>query len=182
MVPVTALAPLSRALCKDEMRHAGLLEQSEPQAWTIPWNVHRQAHPHGSSAFSALAPEVFQVARAHHRLVARTDRTVTFTSRPVGSARLRPAHLDGMAVLRRFLPHVLPAGWQTVRPCGFCPASCALSLATMRQLIGHEHPGEALPPPRPRPPPGVARCPTGGAPMRGGIRLWASNRAFVDTG
>ena len=181
-VPVKALSPIYRALFKDEMRHAGLLEQIDPQAWTLPWNVHSQANHHGSSAFSYLAPYVFKVAISNHRLVALTDRTVTFTYRKVGSARLRTAHLDGMEFLRRFLQHVLPEGLQKVRHFGFCHASCALSLATIRQLIVQEHPGEDLPPPRTPPPPGVARCPTCGAPMRVVMRLWASNRDFVDTG
>jgi hypothetical protein len=90
-VPVNALSPISRALFKDAMRHAGLLEQIDPQVSTIPWNVHRQAAHHGHSAFTSLAPDVFQVAISHRRLISRKDRTVTFTSRKVGSARPRPA-------------------------------------------------------------------------------------------
>src|SRR5439155_4826981 len=61
-VPVKALAPISRALCKANMRQAGLLEHLDPQVWTIPWNVHRQAQRHGHAAFTSLAPSVFRVA------------------------------------------------------------------------------------------------------------------------
>ena len=181
-VPGTALAPLSRALFTDARRHAGLLAPSDPQAWTLPWNVHRQATHHGASACSSLAPSVCKVALSHHRLGALTDRTVPCTSRKVGRARLRTAHLDGLAFLRRFLPHVLPEGVQQVRHCGFCPASGALSRAPIRQLIVPAHPGEDLPPPRPPPPPGVARWPTWSAPMRVVMRRWASHRDLVDTG
>src|SRR5438093_2221652 len=42
-VPVNALSPISRAICKDDMRQAGLLEDIAPQVWTIPWNVPSQA-------------------------------------------------------------------------------------------------------------------------------------------
>ena len=179
-VPVKALSPIYRALFKDHMRQAGLLEQIEPQAWTIPWNVHSQAQPHGHSAFTYLAPYVFKVAISNHRLVSLTDRTVPFTYRKVGSARLRTAHLDGMEFLRRFLQHVLPDGFQKVRHFGFLHASCALSLTTIRRLIVQGHPGEDQPPPRP--PPRATRCPTCGAPMGVVMRLWTSPRVFVDTG
>jgi hypothetical protein len=102
-VPVQALSPIYRALFKDDRRQAGLLEHIDPQGWTIPWNVHSQAHHHGPSAFTSLAPSVFRVALSHSRLVGLTDRTVTFTYRQVGSARLRTTHLDAREFLRRFL-------------------------------------------------------------------------------
>jgi len=181
-VPVKALSPIYRALFKEEMHHAGLLEQIDPQVWSIPWNVHSQANHHGHSAFTYLAPYVFKVAISNHRLISLTDRTVTFTYRQVGSARLRTAHLDGMEFLRRFLQHVLPHGLQKVRHFGFLHASCVLSLAIIRRLIGPGHPGEDQPPPRTPLPPRVARCPTCGAPMGVVMRLWTSPRAFVDTG
>ena len=181
-VPVKALSPIYRALFKDNMRQAGLLEQIDPQAWTIPWNVHSQANPHGHSAFTYLAPSVFKVAISNSRIVGLKDRTVTFTYRKVGSARPRTAHLDAIAFLRRFLQHVLPDGFMKVRHFGLLPASCAISLDTIRRLIVQAHPSEDQPPPRPPPPPRAARCPTCGAPMRVVMRLWTSHSDFVDTG
>jgi Putative transposase/Transposase zinc-binding domain len=180
-VPVKALSPLSRALFKAAMRHAGLLEHIAPEVWTLPWNVHSQAHHHGHSACTSLAPYVFKVAPANHRLISLTDRTVPCTSRQVGSARLRTAHLDGMAFLRRFLQHVLPEGLQKVRHFGLLHASCALALATLRQLIVQAHPSEDPPPLRTPPLPRMARCPICGAPLGVVLRLWPSPRAFVDT-
>src|SRR5205814_512710 len=44
-VPVTALSPISRALFTEDLRHAGLLEQSAPQAWTIPGKPTRIVPP-----------------------------------------------------------------------------------------------------------------------------------------
>ncbi|MGE3537918.1 MAG: transposase [Candidatus Tectimicrobiota bacterium] len=52
----TALSPISRALFTDALYHAGLLEPIAPEVWTIPWNVHSQAQPHGHSACTSLAP------------------------------------------------------------------------------------------------------------------------------
>jgi hypothetical protein len=181
-VPVKALSPIYRALFKEEIRQAGLLEHLDPQVWTIPWNVHSQANHHGHSALTYLAPYVFKVAISNHRLVSLTDRTGTFTYRQVGSARLRTAHLDGMEFLRRFLQHVLPDGLQKVRHFGFLHASCTLPLATIRRMIVQAPPGEDQPPPHTPPPPRAARWPTCGAPRRVVMRLWTSSRDFVDTG
>jgi hypothetical protein len=181
-VPVKALSPIYRALFKDAMRQAGLLEHIDPQVWSIPWNVHSQANHHGPSAFTYLAPYVFKVAISNHRLVSLKDHIVTFTYRKVGSARLRTTHLDAIEFIRRFLQHVLPHGFMKVRHFGFLHASCAVPLTTIRRMIVQTPPGEAPPPPRTPPPPCAARCPTCGAPMRVVMRLWTSSRDFVDTG
>lgn len=180
-VPVKALSPIYRALFKDNMRQAGLLEHIDPQVWTIPWNVHSQAQHHGHSALTYLAPYVFKVAISNQRLVSLTDRTVTFTYRKAGSARPRTAHLDVMEFLRRFLQHVLPDGFMKVRHFGFLHASCAIPPDTIRLMIVQAHPSDDQPPPHRPPQPRVARCPTCGAPMRVIMRLWTSNRDFVDT-
>lgn len=181
-VPVKALSPIYRALFKDDMHHAGLLGQIDPQVWTIPWNVHSQANHHGHSAFTYLAPYVFKVAISNHRLISLKDRTVTFTYRKVGSTRLRTAHLDVMEFLRRFLQHVLPEGLQKVRHFGFLHASCTVSLTTIRRLMGQDHPRDDQPSPATPPPSRTARCPTCGAPMRVVMRVWTAPRDFVDTG
>jgi hypothetical protein len=86
-VPVKALSPIYRALFKEDMGRAGLLEHIPPEGWTSPWNVHSQANHHGHSAFTSLAPYVFRVAISNRRIVGLSDRTVTCTYRKVGSAR-----------------------------------------------------------------------------------------------
>jgi hypothetical protein len=170
-----------RALFKAAMRQAGLLEHITPQVWTIPWNVHSQAQPHGHSAFTSLAPSVFRVAISNQRLVSLQDRTVTFTSRTVGSTRPRTTDLDVMEFLRRFLQHVLPDGFRKVRPCGFLHASCAIPTDTLRLMIVQAHPMAFKPMQSVSPEPLATRCPTCGAPMRLVMRLWTSHRALVDT-
>jgi hypothetical protein len=180
-VPVKALSPIYQGVFKDTMRHAGLLEHIDPQVWTIPWNVHSQATPHSHTAFTSLAPYVFKVAISNRRLVSLTDRTVTFTYRTVGRARLRTAQLDVMECLRRFLQHVLPDGFVKVRHFGLLQASCAIPLATIRLMIGQVHPSEDKPPQHKPPQPFVVRCPTCGVPMHVVMRLWTSPQAFVDT-
>jgi len=180
-VPVKALSPMYRALFTEDMRQAGLLEHIHPQVWTIPWNVHSQAQPHGHSAFPSLAPSVFRVAISNQRLVSLQDRTVTFTSRTVGSTRPRTTDLDVMEFLRRFLQHVLPDGFMNVRHCGFLHARCAIPPDTLRLMIVQAHPLAFKPMQRVSPEPLATLCPTCGAPMRLVMRLWTSHRALVET-
>ena len=181
-VPVKALSPIYRAMWKEEMTKAGRLESIDPQVWTIPWNVHSQATPHARSALTYLAPYVFKVAISNRRIVSLTDRTVTFTYRHPGSARPRTTSLDAMEFLRRFLQHVLPDGFMKVRHFGFLHASCSISTDTIRLMILKRHPIGFKATHVAAPAPVVTSCPPCGKPMQLVMRLWTSNRAFVDTG
>jgi hypothetical protein len=181
-VPVKALSPIYRALFQEDMRQAGLLEHIDPQAWTIPWNVHSQANPNGAASFQYLAPYVFRVAISNRRIISLKERSVTFTYRKPRSARLRTTTLDAMEFLRRFLQHVLPDGFMKVRHFGFLHASCAIPTDTLRLMISKAHPIGCEPPRSEPPEPVVVFCPTCGGQMRVVMRLWTSNRAFVDTG
>ena len=49
-VPVRALSPMYRAIFADDMRTSRRLQQSDPQVWQLPWNVHSQATPQGATA------------------------------------------------------------------------------------------------------------------------------------
>jgi hypothetical protein len=179
---VKALSPIYRALFKEDMRQAGLLEHIDPQVWNVPWNVHSQAGDNGHTAFTYLAPYVFRVAISNRRIVALKDRTVTFTYRKPGSSRPRTTSLDAVEFIRRFLQHVLPDGFMKVRHFGFLHASGALPPDNLCRMIlkappTHFNPTQSVPPQA-----RVAWCPTGGRQMRLVIRLWPSNLAFVDTG
>jgi hypothetical protein len=181
-VPVKALSPIYRAMWKEEMRKAGLLEQIDPQVWPIPWNVHSQAMPHAHSAFQYLAPYVFKVAISNSRIVSLTDRTVTFTYHHVGSARRRTTSLDALEFIRRFLQHVLPDGFMKVRHFGLMHARCAIPTDTLRLMILQAHSLGCKPTCIVHSTPVVVSCPTCGEPMRVVMRQWAVSRAFVDTG
>jgi hypothetical protein len=179
---VPARSPSDRARWKEEMTKAGRVASIDPQVWTIPWNVHRQATTHGHSAWTYLAPYVSKVAISNRRIVSLQDRPVPCTYRKPGSARLRPTTLDAMEFLRRFLPLVLPHGFMQVRHFGFLQAGGAIPLDTLRLLIWPASPLDgkpALRPPRygssPAARPAVDHC-------RSGRRLWTANSALLDTG
>jgi hypothetical protein len=159
-VPVKALSPIYRAVCKEEMAQARLLGEIDPQLWNIAWNVHSQANPNGHTACKYLAPDVCKVAISNSRIVGLKDRTVPFSSRKPGSARPRTTRLDAIEFRRRFLQHVLPVGFMKVRHFGFMHANGAIHTNTLRLMILKRHPIRFKMPHVADPAPVVASCPT----------------------
>jgi hypothetical protein len=181
-VPVKALSPIYRAVFKEEMTKAGLLEQINPQVWHTDWNVHSQANPNGHTAFKYLAPYVFKVAISNSRIVSLKHRIVIFTYRKPGSSRRRTTRLDAIEFIRRFLQHVLPAGFMKVRHFGFMNPSCAIHTGAIRRMIAMQRHIVCKPTPTEDPAPGVASCPSCGGQMIVVMRLWSPHRDFFDTG
>jgi hypothetical protein len=181
-VPVKALSPVSRALFKAEMHTAGLGEQIAPQVWHTPWNVHRQANPHGATSWQSLAPSVCKVASSNRRLISLQDPIVTCTYRTPGSARPRTTRLDVLECMRRFLPHVLPSGFMKVRHCGFMSASCAINTPAIRRMMAETNDATPAPPATPGAPSPPFSCPHCGGALRVRMRVLPSQEACVDTG
>lgn len=182
-VPVRALSPIYRALCKQEMRTAGQLEQIDPHVWTTPWNVPSQANPNGATSFTYLAPYVFKVAISNRRIVGLQERIGTFTYRKPGRTRPRTTRLDVFEFLRRFLQHVLPAGFMKVRHFGFMNATCRITTDTIRQMITSQT-GATLPLEQPRgtaTTPAQVTWPNCGAPLIVLSRVWPFHMAIFDT-
>jgi hypothetical protein len=134
-VPVKALSILFRAKFRDILARDGLLHLVDPAAWRRDWVVHSRAAGDGRTSLRYLAPYVFRVAIGNHRIVSCDDGKVTFTYRRVGSNRPRKMTLDAMEFLRRYLQHVLPAGFQKVRHYGFLSSSSRISIEAVRWLI-----------------------------------------------
>jgi hypothetical protein len=134
-VPVQALSLLFRAKFRALLACKGLLHRVDPAVWQRDWVVHSQATGDGRASLRYLAPYVFRVAIGDHRIVSCDDGKVTFTYRRVGSNRPRKMTLDALEFLRRFLQHVLPAGFHKVRHFGFQSPNSATSLEAVRWLI-----------------------------------------------
>jgi Putative transposase/Transposase zinc-binding domain len=168
LVPVQALSIVFRAKFRDLLNREGLLNLADLAVWHRDWVVHSQAAGDGRASLHYLAPYVFRVAIGDHRIVSCDDGKVTFTYRRVGSNRPRTMTLEAMEFLRRFLQHVLPAGFQKVRHYGFLSPNSATSIEAVRWLITL-HNGAvftllAAPATEPAAPP-APRCPKCGGPM-----------------
>src|SRR5262245_18020523 len=135
LVPVEALSIVFRAKFRDLLQREGLLSLADPAVWHRDWVVHSQAADDGRASLRYLAPYVFRVAIGDHRIVSCDDGRVTFTYRRSGSNRPRKMTLDATEFIRRFLQHVLPAGFQKVRHYGFLSPHSGLALEAVRWLV-----------------------------------------------
>ena len=128
-VPVRALSPIYRAIFAEEMCHAGQREQIAPQVWDTPWNV--QVKPlqtvpppcNTSRRTSSKSP-----SQSPHRQPHGAHRHLHLPQ----TRKFPPAHHQPRrpGVIRRFLQHILPAGFMKVRHFGFLHASCPIKTAS----------------------------------------------------
>ena len=168
LVPEKPLSILFRGKFRGILARENLLHLVDPAVWQRDWVVNSQAAGDGSASLRYLAPYVFRVAIGDHRIVSCEDGKVTFTYRRVGSKRLRKMTLDAMEFLRRFLQHVLPAGFQKVRHYGFLSPNCATSIEAVRWMVTVHNQAKFVllakrtEEPAARP---VPRCPSCGGPM-----------------
>lgn len=133
--PVRALSKIYKAKFKDLMVKAGCFHEIPPAVWDIDWNVNSQPVGEGESAIRYLSPYVFKVAISSNRIVKVEGGNVTFRYKKVGSNRPRHMTLDAMEFIRRFLQHVLPAGFMKVRYYGFLHPSSPVTIAEIRTRI-----------------------------------------------
>jgi Putative transposase/Transposase zinc-binding domain len=168
LVPEKALSILFRAKFRDILAREGLLHLAAPAAWQRHWVVDCEAVGDGRASLRYLAPYVFRVAIANHRIVSCEHDQVVFTYRRVGSNRPRKMTLSAMEFLRRFLQHVLPAGFQKVRHYGFLSHNSSIAIEAVRWLITLHNGGTfSLIAERPQQPAAqsASRCPTCGGVM-----------------
>ena len=165
-LPVRVLSRLFRRLFLDKLAaahlegrlgffgdFAGLADRSAFTARLAPlrrreWVVYAKRPFAGPEAVLAyLARYTHRVAISSSRLVSLDERSVTFgwkDYRAEGVARRKLMTLDAAEFIRRFLIHVLPAGFHRIRHYGlFANAARSANLAKVRALL--------QPPPPPPP-------------------------------
>ena len=140
-LPVHGLSTIVRAKFRELMAQQGLLAQIPDKAWSIAWNVNSQAVGSAEATLKYLTPYVFRVAISDHRIVNVDDdnHQVTFWYRHKESQRRRTLTLDIMEFMRRFLHHVLPAGFMKIRYYGFLSPTSSVDLDTIRTHIELAH-------------------------------------------
>ena len=134
-LPVPALSVLFRAKFRDAIKRAGLIEHIPAEIWTIAWNVNCQAVGAAQASLAYLARYLFKVAIAEGRIVGFDEASVRFSYRKPHSNRTRTMALAPMEFIRRFLQHVLPAGFVKVRYYGFLSPTCSVPLAEVRARV-----------------------------------------------
>jgi hypothetical protein len=173
-LPVKALSKIVRAKFRDRMHRAGLLAEIPAEVWQQDWNVHCQAVPNAEASIESLAPYVFKVAIADHRILTVEDGQVCFSYRKPGSARPRTLTLDALEFIRRFLQPVLPTGVMKVRYYGFLSPTAKVSLQEVKAKVELAHGFTATVPEVELPPWPQPACPVCG----GRWRFHKSLRAY----
>jgi len=189
-LPVRVLSRLFRRLFLEKLaaaHEAGQLQfygvltgMSQPDAFAarlaplrkIEWVVYAKRPFAGPEAVLAyLSRYTHRVAISNRRLVACDDNGVTFKwkdYRAKGRTRYKRMTLAADEFIRRFLLHVLPAGFHRIRHYGlFANTGRAENLACARQLLGQPPPQAQIEPTAQtdQPTPLAQPCPCCGGPM-----------------
>jgi hypothetical protein len=102
------------------------------------WEVYIQAPLYGvDKLMEYLGRYIFRIAISNHRIVSVSENSVTFKyfdNRDDGNEKLMT--LSAIEFIRRFLSHVLPAGFVRVRHFGLHHSSCRTKLQQSRRLLG----------------------------------------------
>ena len=134
-LPVKAMSKIFRARFRDEMKKKHLDGHIAQEVWDEPWVVNCQAVGTSSRSVKYLAHYVFKVAISNSRIIKADSHSVSFKYKKPNSNRWRTMQLDAMEFMRRFLQHVLPAGFMKVRYYGFLHPSSSVSLVKIAALI-----------------------------------------------
>jgi len=134
-LPVKALSKIYRAKFKDEMKKARLFDDIPKDAWDLDWNVNCQAVGISEHSIKYLSRYVFKVAISNSRIIKVEDHKVSFKYRKPRSRRWRTTNLMVIEFMRRFLQHVLPAGFMKVRYYGFMHPGSSVKLREVSSRI-----------------------------------------------
>jgi hypothetical protein len=140
-----ALHATLQAAAATDARLAAGLPKIPAATWSRRWVVDLLPVGGGKKALRYLARYVQKTALDHARLVRFDAKSVTIAWRerpkhPGDRGLARQTRLSAEEFLRRFLQHILPAGFQRVRHGGFYSAAARERYSRLAALLGHRAP------------------------------------------
>ena len=120
------------------------LEQHAPEAlqeiprkvWRQRWVVNVEAVGNGENALRYLGRYVFHTATGNRRLPLLPDGRLRWTYRNSRTHKIESIDLEPFELIRRFLQHVLPAGYCRVRYFGWLSPAARKKANRVRGLLG----------------------------------------------
>jgi hypothetical protein len=103
--------------------------------WQQRWVVHSAAAGSGQNALRYLSRYVFKTATGNRPLQLLPDGRLRWPFRHSGTGTWRHIDLQPFEFLRRFLQHVLPAGFQRVRRFGWLHPGSRAKFNRVRALL-----------------------------------------------
>jgi hypothetical protein len=141
LFPKKALAKLVRARFRDSFAKLCPEHDLPAHTWRIPWVVHLTPSGEGEHAvLDYLARYAFRIAITDRRILSIDDDGVTFRYKDRVADRQRTCTLSGDEFIRRYLQHVLPAGFHKVRYYGLWHSGRRDQLRNLRNVLILERP------------------------------------------
>lgn len=137
LLPVKALSDRCRTLFRQalEKHRPEVLAELPPKVWQQRWVVHSAAVGTGQTALQYLSRYVFKTATGNRPLQLRPNGRLRWSFRQSGTRTWRHIDLEPFEFLRRFLQHVLPAGFHRVRRFGWLHPAGRTKLKRVRALL-----------------------------------------------
>lgn len=136
LFPVKALSIIFRAKIKAALFEAGLSKQVPSAVWQKDFVVHSKPVGTGESALKYLAQYVYRVAISNNRIIKVDNRRITFSYKESSTNIIKRKEMDILEFIRRFLLHILPAGFQKVRYYGFLNPAAKNTFEEIKALFG----------------------------------------------
>ena len=106
--------------------------------WKIPWVAQVGEPGSGPNALKYLGQYVRKSVISDRRIAALDEQSVTITVKNRDSGSIERIRLDPVEFIRRFLLHVLPAGFHRVRYFGFLHARAKNTFQLLQTLLDAE--------------------------------------------
>ena len=135
-----------------------------PKIWAKEWVVDVQPVGSGKKALEYLATYLHRTALGPDRLVQLSGEQIGLRYRDRESGKSRLLALTPVELIRRFLQHILPRGFQRLRSYGWISPAAKFNWQRILALLDWKQP---VPPPLPEKP--IPRCPVCQCPM-----VWVS--------
>jgi hypothetical protein len=137
LLPVKALSDRCRTLFRQalEQQQPEALRNLPPKVWQQRWVVHSAAVGSGQDALRYLSRYVFKTATGNRQLQLLPNGRLRWFFRQSGTNTRRHVDLEPFEFLRRFLQHVLPAGFHRVRRFGWLHPGGRAKLKRVRALL-----------------------------------------------
>ncbi|MCX8092114.1 MAG: transposase [Verrucomicrobiae bacterium] len=170
LLPERVLSRRTQNLFRTQLQaqRPDLFAQVPAAVWRVEWVVNTRPVGSGERALGYLAAYVQRTALSAQRILKEEHGRTTFRYRHSDTGGWKLLTLDTGEFLRRFLQHLLPAGFHRVRYFGWWSPAAKAKWARVLALLDWKAP----PPPPPRPAWAMS-CPTCGQPM---VRLAALPR------
>ena len=137
LLPVKALSDRCRTLFRQalEEQRPEALADLPPKVWQQRWVVHSAAVGSGQKALQYLSRYVFKTATGNRQLQLLPNGRLRWPFRQSGTNAWQHVDLEPFEFLRRFLQHVLPAGFHRVRRFGWLHPGGRSKLKRVRALL-----------------------------------------------